>query len=143
VAKAIEALQSARGGGNSGGHNAGGALIIISRGSGAHGNHNGDEERELRKLSAKHAVQFFPVTLNAGHPAQQPAAMAVTDMEASLERLAHFSRGASWLVTDSGSSSSSLYGAEQAGRPSLGFYLGLVDALREIQGRGFTVTYLE
>ena len=121
VAKAIEALQVARSGGG-GGHNPGGALIIISRGGGGSSNNNGDEERELRRLSTKHGVQLFPITIGGGNPTQQ----APADAAAGLERAAHFSRGASWLLAESSY-------AEQ--RASLATYLGLVDALREIQGR--------
>ncbi len=110
VAKAIEALQAGR---------TGGALIIISRGGGGSSGLAPEEERELRRLSAKHAVQLFPITI--GHPAPP----ASGEQWAGLERLAHFSLGSSWLLAET----------SYLERPSLSIYMGLVDALREIQAR--------
>ncbi len=110
VAKAIEALQAGR---------TGGALIIISRGGGGGSGLAQEEERELRRLSAKHAVQLFPITIG------QPAPPVSGEQWAGLERLAHFSLGNSWLLAET----------SYLERPSLSIYMGLVDALREIQAR--------
>ena len=75
------------------------------------------EERELTDLSRKHRLTVFSVSVP-----RSPQ----DDLSTSLERLAHSTGGASFFVPSSQEPSSS---------DRLGTYVGLVDALREVQAR--------
>ncbi len=75
------------------------------------------EERELTDLSRKHRLTVFSVSVP-----RSPQ----DDLSTSLERLAHATGGASFFVPSSREPSSS---------DRLGTYVGLVDALREVQAR--------
>ena len=104
VMKGIEALQSS-------GTSRGGIIIIISRGDSS--SLSIQDEIELNKVSSKHQLQIFPISI------PQPS---VSDLSIPLERLAHNTGAQSYLVS----------GQSQEEKPSLSVYMNLVDSLREI-----------
>ena len=90
----------------------GGTVILISQGVTTSLALN--EEKEMLDLASKHRVQVFTVSIP-----RRPA----NDISLSLERLAHNTGGQSFFIG----------GDESDG--GLGTYVGLVDALREVQAR--------
>ena len=108
VMRAIEALQT------SSSSPVGGTVVLVSQGVTTSLALN--EEKELLKLAAKHRI-----TVHAIAVPERPR----NDVSLSLERLAHNTGGQSFFVPAPG--------ADDDG--GLGTYVGIVDALREVQAR--------